>query len=277
MNHPFANLDVWQGWDNLDYYILEDQQDQQVANGEGANIDYLSYSQALQDNYTTDGQPSAGVEFQGQQLLESCGGDFSAPNSYACQHATWTSSRHDPESAVCVVLSPADFDRLLPRSDPPHMPGLQKQTPRFEGDLYTASSIKGEGVERAGWCGFCCSWHKLKDSAFWYAILHCIHSCQCVCSHLSRYHMHYSHGVSCATGRQLLGPQSLQWNSGQNGWRALCGRCNTWLTLGKRHRAVKTAYYRHAYPCHVRDNPDFERPSGVKKSRTTRRSLRGDR
>ena len=44
---------------------------------------------------------------------------------------------------------------------------LQKRSPRFNGDLYTPLWIRGEGVNRAAFCGFCDSWHRLKDSAYW--------------------------------------------------------------------------------------------------------------
>lgn len=56
----------------------------------------------------------------------------------------------------------------MQRTNPPGESGqrLQLQKPRFEGDLYTAPWVRGESAERAGWCGFCSTWHKLKDSAF---------------------------------------------------------------------------------------------------------------
>lgn len=76
---------------------------------------------------------------------------------------------------------------LTSRNDPlasPGEPKCQRQQPRFEHDLYTAQWIRGQGTERAGWCGFCSSFHKMKDSAFWY-------------------HMHYSHGKSLLPGRTI--------------------------------------------------------------------------
>lgn len=74
-----------------------------------------------------------------------------------------------PENLQALFPSPT-----LPRIAPPCLydnnvsPPLQKQNPRFEGDLYAALWVRGEGASRAGWCGFCASWHKLKDSAYWY-------------------------------------------------------------------------------------------------------------
>ena len=69
------------------------------------------------------------------------------------------------KDATKLLLS---FNNLPPRTVPSDTSGLQQQDPRSEGDLYTAPFIKGEGVERMGWCSFCSSWHKLKDSAYWY-------------------------------------------------------------------------------------------------------------
>ena len=55
-----------------------------------------------------------------------------------------------------------------PRTDPPNVDGetLHEGKPRFEGDLYTPRWIRGEGANREGWCGFCSSWYKRKDSAY---------------------------------------------------------------------------------------------------------------
>ena len=54
------------------------------------------------------------------------------------------------------------------RSEPTASPEdqLQRQGPRFEGDLYTALWVKGEGTERAGWCGYCPTWHRLNVSNY---------------------------------------------------------------------------------------------------------------
>lgn len=72
------------------------------------------------------------------------------------------------------VGAPSDFFQQLPTSrlDPPlddSQPNasLRKQKPRSEGDLYAAQWIRGERSDRAGWCGYCCLWFKLKDSAYW--------------------------------------------------------------------------------------------------------------
>lgn len=59
--------------------------------------------------------------------------------------------------------------------DPPLIPypygGMpRQQSPRFDGDEYAASWVRGSGVERDAWCGFCPTWHRLKDSAYWYHV-----------------------------------------------------------------------------------------------------------
>ena len=48
-----------------------------------------------------------------------------------------------------------------------HLSHIRRQSPRFEGDLYAALWVSGEGADRTGWCGYCSLWHKLKDSAYW--------------------------------------------------------------------------------------------------------------
>lgn len=80
-----------------------------------------------------------------------------------------TAEQHSvaPEFLQALFPSPS-----LPRKDPPCLydddgQPLQKQKPRFEGDIYTSLWVKGEGKERSAFCGFCASWHKLKDSSYW--------------------------------------------------------------------------------------------------------------
>lgn len=67
-----------------------------------------------------------------------------------------------PVSHVFPDLSAVE--RTTPSCSSLH--NITKRRPRFEGDLYAPQWVRGEGVERAGWCGFCSSWHKLKVSTF---------------------------------------------------------------------------------------------------------------
>lgn len=72
-------------------------------------------------------------------------------------------------SGVDLMTSPNIMEAK--RTDPPLFPSSdgtmpRQQSPRFLGDEYAASWVRGSGVERTGWCGFCPTWHRLKDSAY---------------------------------------------------------------------------------------------------------------
>lgn len=103
--------------------------------------------------------------------LDSTGTTAADPCAFPC-NTTADQLAVTPERLRALFPLPT-----LPRHDPPtlHAPDgqpLQKLTPRFEGDLYQALWIRGEGAFREGWCGHCPSWHKLKDSAYWYVHAH---------------------------------------------------------------------------------------------------------
>ena len=158
-----------------------------------------------------------------------------------------TYPRHHPADhhAVPPTFLQSLFPSLPSRANPPSTHDdtgqlLQKQTPKFAGDLYTALWIRGEGTERAGWCGFCCKWYKLKDSAYWY-------------------HLHYSHGISCATGQPLDRPRELRWRPATSGYEALCGNCAEWVSIGKGQK-VCTTYFRHAYKCATKGTGKVKSP-----------------
>ena len=149
-------------------------------------------------------------------------------------------AQEDPRAVAQAVYADI-FSSLQARTEPAlfvvgeHLYGdsgqpVHKQHPRFKSDLYRTLFIRGEGGERAGWCGFCSSWHRLKDSAYWY-------------------HLHYSHGVSCATGQPLPTPQQIREGAAGGSWEALCGDCNTWVPIGKPSARARTTYFRHAYKC----------------------------
>ncbi|KAK1063813.1 hypothetical protein LTR12_014153 [Friedmanniomyces endolithicus] len=67
--------------------------------------------------------------------------------------------------SVASLFPDLSSNRSTPLAQPSH---IRRQNPRFEGDLYAALWVSGEGADRIGWCGYCSSWHKLKDSAYWY-------------------------------------------------------------------------------------------------------------
>ncbi|SMR42045.1 unnamed protein product [Zymoseptoria tritici ST99CH_1E4] len=104
--------------------------------------------------------------------------------------------------------------------------------PRWAGDEYNPAWIRGDGIERAGWCGLCPDWFKMKDSAYWY-------------------HMHYSHGISCATGKRYDPPEARRPGQGATAREALCGVCKRWIYIGRSDRP----FFRHAYKCHAKEKP----------------------
>ena len=91
----------------------------------------------------------------------------------AADPCTYPRSTTVDQLPVAPELLQTLFPRpTLPRSEPPCLydddgQPLQKRNPRFQGDLYAALWTRGKGASREGWCGFCASWHRLKDSAYW--------------------------------------------------------------------------------------------------------------
>ena len=123
---------------------------------------------------------------------------------------------------------------LLP-SNPLHP---RQQPARFTGDLYTPTYVRGDGATRAGWCTICSTWHTLKDSAYWY-------------------HMHFAHGISCATGKSMPVPLRSRLTAGTaRGFgdsEALCGCCGRWVLIVTGEKG-RTAWWRHAYRCKFKDS-----------------------
>ncbi|KAF2207463.1 hypothetical protein CERZMDRAFT_119045 [Cercospora zeae-maydis SCOH1-5] len=98
-------------------------------------------------------------------------------------HSLDTSLRHHSGDTASTLIVNSDSRERV--SEPPYPgspaePVPRRQSPRFVGDEYTARWVRGNGTDRAGWCRLCSSWHKLKDSAYWY-------------------HMHYSPVGLCRT------------------------------------------------------------------------------
>jgi hypothetical protein len=164
MTSSYRNLDSWETWGEYGWTLENDS----LPNDEVFSIDYgdlASYSHHEQGLAASDMQH----HYTGTP------GDLAPAAAYIAPHTNaWgqksESSMSSPATgsfndATQLLLS---FNHLPPRTVPPDTSGLQRQDPRSEGDLYTAPFIKGEGVERMGWCSFCSSWHKLKDSAYWY-------------------------------------------------------------------------------------------------------------
>jgi len=156
--------------------------------------------------------------------------------------------------------------------DSPESRNLYKQNPRFVGDLYTAPWVRGTGSDRAGWCTFCSSWLKLKDSAYWVThelFLYCKHTKPLLTN--EQYHIHYTHGISCATGRQFPRPEAMRLSSKTKDWETLCGHCCQWISVGCGITRSRTAYFRHAYKCRAqqRTKSTYIRKSPAKLARPT--------
>lgn len=61
-------------------------------------------------------------------------------------------SRYDDVKIVRDEGAPQTATSLLPD------PMAKQNMPRFNGDEYTAKWVKGEGIDRAGWCSICSDW-----------------------------------------------------------------------------------------------------------------------
>ena len=168
MNLSYHSVDAWEGWDNFSWLLNEQiiprnyeahsVIQQQDVNGIHAGHGVLPHCVDKSHNGSSDP-----LEFEV---------DYPPQHCQTYQGPSWTlPSPPSLQTSTGTTWWPDVFDRVPPCLDPPDTGNLQSQAPRFEGDLYTAPYIKGEGVERAGWCGFCSSWHKLKDSAYWYAMI----------------------------------------------------------------------------------------------------------
>jgi hypothetical protein len=151
-----------------------------------------------------------------------------SPLPYDNHHHT----RPTPVHYTNITNAPPSKD-LLP-SDPLYP---RQQPSRFEGDLYTPTFVRGDGPTRAGWCSQCSSWLTLKDSAYWY-------------------HMHFVHGISCATGKHLPVPVRCRPTAGAargvGDAEALCGGCGRWVLIVTGEKG-RTAWWRHAYRCKFKD------------------------
>ena len=151
------------------------------------------------------------------------------PTPNANQHYTQPPpATAPPTQTQQQTNAPPSYDH--PSSSPLHP---RHQPPRFTGDLYTPPYVRGDGATRAGWCTLCSSWHTLKDSAYWY-------------------HMHFAHGISCATGKSMPTPLRSRLTAGAargvGDSEALCGCCGRWVLVVMGEKGRK-AWWRHAYRC----------------------------
>jgi len=72
-----------------------------------------------------------------------------------------------------ILAIPVLFPSLPSKRSGPQLfeanaqPLLKTQDSRFDGDLYTANWVRGDGANREGWCCYCSEWYQLRDSAYW--------------------------------------------------------------------------------------------------------------
>ncbi|KAI7000134.1 hypothetical protein KC360_g738 [Hortaea werneckii] len=168
------------------------------------------------------------------------------------KQSSWPTARSPPLTTRPAIpeqeLLRKLFDKLPPRksSAAPNSPQygctLHEQPTRSPNDLYTAQWVRGERTTRAGWCGYCCTWYRLKDSAYWY-------------------HMNYTHGIS-SSGTQYQAPLSLRQSMSSTELEGLCPGCNLWILIGRGVRC-RTGYYRHAYKCHGKHNKTSSEGNGT--------------
>ena len=163
---PNQNADDWQSWADvygpewtLDFAHLTDTPTAHTSEvPRGFDEGWPAY---INRNTAESGTPRGGGT---DQYYQSVSGSQSTPSVHTPAHyaaQTCGTGNVSTFEAVFPDLS------LSPRTNPPYSgQRLQVQRPRFEGDLYAATWVQGEGTERAGWCGYCSDWYKLKDSTF---------------------------------------------------------------------------------------------------------------
>ncbi|GAA5822039.1 hypothetical protein JCM10212_003717 [Sporobolomyces blumeae] len=159
----------------------------------------------------------------------------------------------------------------------------RRQRLRAPQDQFTPSWVRGQGLEKEGWCDECCDeagggrWFKLKDGSYWY-------------------HRQFVHGVSSISGQRFVEPIETRCavdERGRSRLEGLCGTCADWTTyetyrfqptttttdstssasLESRSRssrlvASRMLWYRHAFDCHPHVAIQAKR-SPVRSSSTT--------
>ncbi|EFQ97986.1 hypothetical protein MGYG_01022 [Nannizzia gypsea CBS 118893] len=133
-------------------------------------------------------------------------------------------------------------------SDPMMIP--REQEPRFEGDMYTPTWIRGHGNKREGWCGICKPgrWLVLKNSGYWYD-------------------KSFTHGISATTGQAFSPPKHTRRSQGNaNIWEGLCENCDSWVGLVSSKKRG-TTWFRHAYKCYNGCSTSNSKAEGTLKRR----------
>jgi hypothetical protein len=111
----------------------------------------------------------------------------------------------------------------------------QPEKRRCNDDIYTPLWVRGEGINREGWCSLCDPgrWLNLKTSQY-------------------LYHMQNTHGVIQTSGLFCHPPVQLRRHEDSVGTtEGLCGNCEQWIAICTvRKRRSFSAWFEHARKCH---------------------------
>lgn len=189
MNSLRGNSESWIEWPDssdwtLDYGYLEDFG---FHLGGVEHLDDLRVSPSTQDDHTSEpigrGQNHFRIaSMSADEPWPLLWDDWDAAKLQDAQRTTSSTAgipNNQSISQTHTTKPPRDTNESCPNecqfmtalkdpTDPPsaERASLHKQDARWESDLYTARWIRGDGTDRAGWCAFCSTWYKLKDSAY---------------------------------------------------------------------------------------------------------------
>ncbi|GAA5902252.1 uncharacterized protein JCM6883_001346 [Sporobolomyces salmoneus] len=125
----------------------------------------------------------------------------------------------------------------------------RRQPLRCHNDEFTPSWVRGQGLEKEGYCSLCDDhegrgkWLSLKDGSFWY-------------------HRTFVHGISSISGQPFAKPIEtrvvVNADETLSALEGLCGTCSSWhsfetyrSTASDSLASSRTLWYRHAHSCHT--------------------------
>lgn len=128
------------------------------SNSEGATLQSASHSRLLGEagaTYDEQHDPWSGVPV--------AAGGHTKHYRASSYFGTPPDTRHSAHSSSMPTSGSAVDQPSQSRTEPPMTTSSgesrpRRQSPRFSGDEYTATWVRGEGIDRAGWCGLCSSW-----------------------------------------------------------------------------------------------------------------------
>ncbi|GAA5882988.1 hypothetical protein JCM16303_006778 [Sporobolomyces ruberrimus] len=190
----------------------------------------------------------------------------------------------DSPSTPCSldVLSTCHFTPPPPSSSSSPSLRPRRQPLRSSMDSFTPAWIRGQGLEKEGYCSLCEAegekgegdgngrggkWFRLKDGSYWY-------------------HRQFVHGISSISGLPFSNPIETRCATNEKGVSTLegfCGTCSNWNTF-ETYRTPTTStpspssplvssramWYRHAHACH--EQVPIPKPSSTSTTTTTKTS-----